>query len=95
MIILFFYYFTHKGWKYLTILIEHIFYFIFIPFSCQNLSSIHAFVLHTNGLKVDADYTPKLCFSSQDFGSIYHNLYYNDSLSYAPFFQNSLQWSLV
>ena len=41
------------------ILIEHIFYFIFIPFSCQNLSSIHAFVLHTNGLKVDADYIPR------------------------------------
>ena len=48
--------FTHKGRKYLTI-IEHISYFI-IPFSCQNLSSIHAFVLHTNGLKVDADYIP-------------------------------------
>jgi hypothetical protein len=42
-----------KGRKYLTI-IEHIFYFI-IPFSCQNLSSIHAFVLHTKGLQVDAD----------------------------------------
>ena len=48
--------FTHKGRKYLTI-IEHISYFI-IPFSCQNLSSIHAFVLHANGLKVDADYIP-------------------------------------
>ena len=40
-------------------IIEHIFYFI-IPFSCQNLSSIHAFVLHTNGLEVDADYIPEL-----------------------------------
>jgi hypothetical protein len=53
--------FTHKSRerrKYLTI-IEHIFYFI-IPFSCQNLSSIHAFVLHTNGLNVDADNIPEL-----------------------------------
>jgi hypothetical protein len=40
-------------------IIQHIFYFI-IPFSCQNLSSIHAFVLHTNGLEVDADYIPQL-----------------------------------
>ena len=40
-------------------IIEHIFYFI-IPFFCQNLSSIHAFVLHTNGLEVDADYIPEL-----------------------------------
>ena len=49
-------------------------YFI-IPFSYQNLSTIHAFVLHTKGLKVDADYIPKLGFSSWDFGSKYHNLY--------------------
>ena len=55
-------------------IIEHIFYFI-IPFSYQNLSSIHAFILHTNGLKVDADYIPELGgFLSRYFGSKYHNL---------------------
>ena len=68
-----FFTFTHKGRKYLTI-IEHIFYFI-IPFSCQNLSSIHTFVLHMNRLQVYADYIPELGFSSRDFGSKYHNLY--------------------
>ena len=88
-LIIFFFNFTHKGRKYLTI-IEHISYFI-IPFSCQNLSSIHAFVLHTNGLKVDVDYIPELGFSSQDFESKYHNLY---STTLATFFQNSLQWAL-
>jgi hypothetical protein len=64
----------HKGRKYLTI-IEHIFYFIkmIIPFSCQNLRSIHAST--RTGLKVDADYIPELGFSSRDFGSKYHNLY--------------------
>ena len=86
-LIFFFFNFTHKGWKYLTI-IEHIFYFI-IPFSCQNLSSIHAFVLHTNGLQVDADYIPELGFSSRDLLSKYHNLY-STTLSYAIYFQNSL-----
>jgi hypothetical protein len=33
-----------------------------------SLSFIHAFVLHTNGLKVDADYIPELIFFSRDFG---------------------------
>jgi len=58
----FFLSFTHnaKGRKNLTI-IEHVFYFI-IHFSCQNLSSIHAFVLHMNGFKVDTDYIPELGF---------------------------------
>ena len=56
-------------------------------FSCQNLSSIHASVLHMNGLKVDADYIPELGgFLSRDFGSKYHNLY-KDSLSYTTFFR--------
>jgi hypothetical protein len=51
-----------------------IFYFI-IPFSCHNLSSIHAFVLHTNGLNVDVDNIPELgSFLFRDFGSKYHNL---------------------
>jgi len=67
--------------------IEHIFYFIFIPFSCQNLSSIHAFVLHMNGLKVDADYIPELGFSSRDFGSKYHNLYSTTLCLMRPFFR--------
>jgi len=42
--------------------IEHIFYCI-IHLTCQVLSFIHAFVLHTNGLKVDVDYIPELIFS--------------------------------
>jgi hypothetical protein len=33
-------------------------------FSCQILSFIHAVVLHTNRLKVDADYIPELGFFS-------------------------------
>ena len=49
-------------------IIEHVFHCI-THFSCQILSSIHAFVLHTNELKVDADYIPELCFFSRDFGS--------------------------
>jgi hypothetical protein len=57
---------THKGLKYLPI-IEHIFYCI-TYFTRQVLSFIHAFVLHTNGLKVDADYIPELIFFSRDFG---------------------------
>jgi hypothetical protein len=84
-LIFFFFNFTHKGQKYLTI-IEHIFYFI-IPFSCQNLSSIHAFVLHTNRLQVDADYILELGFSSRDFGSKYHNLYSTTPCLIRPFFR--------
>jgi hypothetical protein len=84
-LIFFFFNFTHKGRKYLTI--EHIFYFINIPFSCHNLSSIHAFVLHTNGLQVDADYIPELGFSSRDFGSKYHNLYSTTPCLIRPFFR--------
>ena len=83
-LIFFFFNFTHKGRKYLTI-IEHIFYFI-IPFSCQNLSSVHAFVFHTNGLQVDADYIPELGFSSRDFGSKYHNLYSTTPCLMRPYF---------
>jgi len=49
-------------------IIEYFFHCI-THFSCQILSCIHAFVLHTNGLKVDADYISELCFFSQDFGS--------------------------
>ena len=76
--------FTHKRRKYLTI-IEHIFYFI-IPFSCHNLSSIHAFVLHTNGLNVDADNIPELGgFIFRDFGSKYHNLYIKTPCLIRPF----------
>jgi hypothetical protein len=38
-------------------------------FSSQILVFIHAFVLHTNGLKVDVDYIPELGgFLSRDFG---------------------------
>ena len=63
-LIFFFFNITHKWRKYLTI-IEHIFYFI-IPFSCQNLSSIHAFVIHANGLQVDTDlYTGTRFFLSR------------------------------
>ena len=47
----------------------NIFFYFIRPFSCQNLSSIHAFVLHTNGLKVDADYIPEIGFSSRDLGA--------------------------
>ena len=36
--------------------------------SCQILSFIQAFLLHTNRLKVDADYIPELGFFSRDFG---------------------------
>jgi hypothetical protein len=81
----FFFNFTHKGRKYLTI-IEHIFHFI-IPFSCQNLSSNHAFVLHTNGLQVEVDYIPELGFSSQDFVSKYHNLYSTTPCLMRPIFR--------
>jgi hypothetical protein len=84
-LIFFFFNFTHKGRKYLTI-IEHIFYFI-IPCSCQNLSSIHAFVLHTNGLQVAADYIPELGFSSRDFVSKYHNLYSTTPCLMRPIFR--------
>ena len=42
----------------------NIFFYFIIPFSCQNLSSIHAFVLHTKGLQVDADYIPQTRFFS-------------------------------
>ena len=65
----------------------NIFFYFSIPFSCQNLSSIHAFVLHTNRLKVDADYIPELGFSSQDFGSKYHNLYSTTPCLMRPFFR--------
>jgi len=45
-------------------------FFIALHFSCQILSFIQAFVLHTIGLKVDADYMPELgFFFSRDFGS--------------------------
>jgi hypothetical protein len=75
-------------------IIEHIFYFI-IPFSCQNLSSIHAFVLHTKGLQVDVDlYTRTRFFLSRFWEQIAQPLF-NDPLSYATYFQNSLQWSLL
>ena len=48
----------------------------FKPFSCHNLSSIHAFVLHTNGLNIEADNIPELGgFLFRDFWSKYHNLY--------------------
>ena len=67
-------------------IIEHIFYFI-IPFSCQNLSSIHALVLHTNGLQVDADYIPELGVSSRDFVSKYHNLYSTTPCLMRPIFR--------
>ena len=49
-------------------MIEHVFHCI-THFSCQILSFIHTFVHHTNGLKVDVDYIPELCFCSRDFGS--------------------------
>jgi hypothetical protein len=49
-------------------MIEHVFHCI-THFSCQILSFIHTFVRHTNGLKVDVDYIPELCFFSRDFGS--------------------------
>jgi hypothetical protein len=52
----------------------------------KNLSSIHGFVLHTNGLQVDADYIPELGFSSRDFGSKYHNLYSTTPCLMRPFF---------
>ena len=77
-------YVTHKGRKYLMIT-EHVFHCI-THFSCQILSFLQTFVLHTDGLKVDADYTPELGFFFQDFGSKYHNLY-KDSLSYVAFFR--------
>jgi hypothetical protein len=64
---------THKGLKYLPI-IEHIFYCI-THFSCQILSFIHAFVLHTNRLNINADNIPELGgFLFRDFRSKYHNL---------------------
>ena len=65
----------------------YIFFYFIRPFSCQNLSSIHAFVLHMNGLKVDADYIPELGFSSRDFGSKYHNLYSATPCLVRPFFR--------
>ena len=58
---------------------EHVFHCI-TYFSCQILSFIHTFVLHTNGLKVDADYIPEL-----DFGSKYHNLYIKTPCLMRPF----------
>jgi hypothetical protein len=43
--------------------IEHVFLILFhYAFFLPELSSIHAFVLHTNGLKVDVDYIPELDF---------------------------------
>ena len=73
-LIFFFFNFIHKGRKYLTI-IEHIFYFI-IPISCQNLSSIHAFVLHTKGLQVDVDlYTRTRFFLSRFWEQISQPLF--------------------
>ena len=74
---------THKGQKYLMIT-EHVFHCI-THFSCQILSFLHTFVLHTDGLKVDADYTPELGFFSQDFGSKYHNLYIKTPCLMWPF----------
>jgi hypothetical protein len=38
-----------------------------------------------NGLQVDADYIPKLGFSSRDFGSKYHNLYSTTPVLYNLF----------
>jgi hypothetical protein len=58
---------THKGQKYLPI-IENIFHCI-THFSWQILSFIHAFVLHMNRLKVDADYVPEQDFSPKIFGA--------------------------
>ena len=49
-------------------IIEHVFHCI-THFSCQILSFIHAFVLHTNGLKVVAGYIPGLCFSPKILGA--------------------------
>ena len=49
-------------------IIEHVFHCI-TQFACQILSCIHTFGLHTNRLKVDADYIPELCFFSRDFES--------------------------
>ena len=74
-------------YNYSSTIIEHIFFYFIRPFSCQNLSSIHAFVLHTNGLKVDADYIPELGFSSQDFGRKYHNLYSTTPSLMRPLFR--------
>ena len=83
-LIFFFFYFTHKGRKYLSI-IEHIFYFI-IPFSCQNLRSIHAFVLHTKRLQVDVDlYTRTRFFVSRFWEQISQPLF-NDPLSLCDLF---------
>ena len=58
---------THNSWKYLPT-IGHVFHCI-THFSCQILSFIHTFVLHMNGVKVDADYIPKLGFFTWDFWS--------------------------
>ena len=49
-------------------IIEHIVHCM-THFSYQILSCFDAFVLHTNGLKVDADYIPELCFFPRDLGS--------------------------
>jgi hypothetical protein len=46
---------------------------------------MHAFVIHTKGLQVDADYIPELVFSSRDFGSKYHNLYSTTPCLMRPF----------
>jgi hypothetical protein len=44
-------------------IIEHVFLILFhYAFFLPELSSIHAFVLHTNVLKVDVDYIPELDF---------------------------------
>jgi hypothetical protein len=57
-----------------------------LPFSCHNLSSIHAFVLHTKELKVDADNIPELGgFLFRDFGGKYHNLYIKTPCLIRPF----------
>ena len=66
-------------------LIEHIFYFN-IPFSCQ-ISSIHAFVLPTNGLQVDADYIHELSFYLSRFWEQISQPLFNDPLSLRPFFR--------
>jgi hypothetical protein len=69
----------------LLMIIKHIFH-CNAHFSCQNISSIHTFVLHTNGLKVDVDYIPELgFFFSGDLGSKYHNLYIKTPCLMRPF----------
>ena len=61
------------------------FFIVLHFFSCQILSFIHAFILHMNGLNVDADYIPELGFFSRNFGSKYHNLYIKTPCLMRPF----------